>query len=129
MDAPRPTEPAVSSPTALAPTRATELAASLLGNVERAFHGKHDVALRTVVALVARGHVLLEDVPGVGKTTLSRALALSVDGEFHRIQFTSDLLPSDITGVSSRTSRTGARRAASSSSRARSSATSCSPTR
>jgi MoxR-like ATPase len=84
----------------LAPTRATELASSLLGNIERVFHGKSEVALRVVVALIARGHVLLEDVPGVGKTTLSRALARSIDGDFHRIQFTSDLLPSDITGVS-----------------------------
>jgi len=83
----------------LAPTRATELAGDLLANIERVFHGKAEVALRVVVALIARGHVLLEDVPGVGKTTLSRALARSIDGEFHRIQFTSDLLPSDITGV------------------------------
>ena len=84
----------------LSPTRATELASELLQNIERVFHGKADVALRVVVSLVARGHVLLEDVPGVGKTTLSRSLARSIDGEFHRIQFTSDLLPSDITGVS-----------------------------
>ena len=84
----------------LAPGRATELAAALLSNIERVFHGKADVALRVVVSLIARGHVLLEDVPGVGKTTLSRALARSIDGALHRIQFTSDLLPSDITGVS-----------------------------
>jgi MoxR-like ATPase len=84
----------------LAPTRATELASDLLANIERVFHGKSDVALRVVVSLIARGHVLLEDVPGVGKTTLSRALACSIDGAFHRIQFTSDLLPSDITGLS-----------------------------
>jgi MoxR-like ATPase len=53
-----------------------------------------------VLALLARGHLLIEDVPGVGKTTLARALALSMGGAFHRIQFTSDLLPSDILGVS-----------------------------
>jgi len=82
----------------LAPARAFELARAITDNIERAFHGKHDVAVRVVVALLARGHVLLEDVPGVGKTTLAHALARSIDGRFHRIQFTSDLLPSDITG-------------------------------
>ena len=66
-----------------------------------------------MVALLARGHLLIEDVPGVGKTTLARALAASIGGTFHRIQFTSDLLPSDIVGVSVWTPR----RASSSSSR------------
>ena len=98
---PRPSEEPPSEPaSSLAPQRATQLATELLANVERAFHGKSEVALRVIVALIARGHVLLEDVPGVGKTTLSRALARSIDGQFHRIQFTSDLLPSDILGVS-----------------------------
>ena len=53
-----------------------------------------------MVCLLARGHLLIEDVPGVGKTTLARALAASLDAEFRRIQFTSDLLPGDLTGLS-----------------------------
>ncbi len=75
-------------------------ARDLLSNIERALRGKPDVVLRAVVALIARGHLLLEDVPGVGKTTLAKALARSVESEFRRIQFTSDLLPSDLTGLS-----------------------------
>lgn len=84
----------------LAPTRAAQLARDLLANVERALRGKPEVVLRAAVTLVARGHLLLEDVPGVGKTTLAKALARSIDGIFHRIQFTNDLLPSDLTGLS-----------------------------
>jgi MoxR-like ATPase len=83
----------------LTPTRAAMLARDLLANIDRALRGKSEVVLRSVVALVAEGHLLLEDVPGVGKTTLARALACSVEAEFHRIQFTSDLLPSDLTGL------------------------------
>ncbi len=62
--------------------------------------GKRDVAELSLVALLAEGHVLLEDVPGVGKTMMVRALAKSVNANFRRIQFTPDLLPSDVTGVS-----------------------------
>jgi len=69
-------------------------------NVARVFRGKPETTRLAVVALLARGHVLIEDVPGVGKTTLAQALARSVGLEFQRIQFTSDLLPSDILGVS-----------------------------
>ena len=61
--------------------------------------GKDEVVELALVAVVAGGHMLLEDVPGVGKTTLAGALAASIGGEFRRVQFTSDLLPSDITGV------------------------------
>lgn len=69
-------------------------------NIERVIKGKSRVVELTVVGLLARGHVLLEDVPGVGKTTLAHSVARSIDGTFKRIQFTSDLLPSDIVGVS-----------------------------
>ena len=62
--------------------------------------GKPEAIRAAVVALLARGHLLIEDIPGVGKTTLARALAASLGGTFRRIQFTSDLLPSDIVGVS-----------------------------
>lgn len=61
--------------------------------------GKRDVIRLSVACLLARGHLLIEDVPGVGKTTLAHALARSVDCEFHRLQFTSDMLPGDVLGV------------------------------
>jgi len=72
----------------------------LKANIERVVKGKSQVVEWTVVCLLARGHLLIEDVPGVGKTTLAHALARSIDCSFKRIQFTSDLLPSDILGVS-----------------------------
>jgi MoxR-like ATPase len=68
--------------------------------VERALDGKPAVVELALTALLARGHILLEDVPGVGKTTLARALAQAVGGEMRRVQFTSDMLPSDVLGVS-----------------------------
>jgi MoxR-like ATPase len=79
---------------------ASERAARLCANVELALRGKPDVVRRAVETLVAGGHLLLEDVPGVGKTTLAQALARSIDGSFRRIQFTSDLLPGDLLGTS-----------------------------
>lgn len=72
---------------------------SLLENVQKVFVGKPDASLWAVVSLLARGHLLIEDVPGIGKTLLGQALAKSVDAAFRRIQFTNDLLPSDILGI------------------------------
>lgn len=72
----------------------------LANNVAKVIRGKDEVIRLCLTALLARGHLLIEDIPGVGKTTLARALAASVGGSFKRIQFTSDLLPSDIVGVS-----------------------------
>jgi MoxR-like ATPase len=72
----------------------------LIQNVEKVIVGKRDVIEKTLIALLAKGHLLLEDVPGVGKTMMVRALAKSIGGRFKRVQFTPDLLPSDIVGVS-----------------------------
>ncbi|GGB42018.1 AAA domain-containing protein [Virgibacillus dakarensis] len=72
----------------------------VLSNINRVMIGKEREATLSLVALLAGGHVLLEDVPGVGKTMLVRTLAKSLDCDFRRIQFTPDLLPSDVTGVS-----------------------------
>lgn len=69
-------------------------------SVERVIDGKQEAVRTALVALLAEGHLLIEDVPGVGKTVLARALAASIDASVHRIQFTPDLLPGDITGVS-----------------------------
>jgi MoxR-like ATPase len=79
--------------------RSLDRIAALQANVERVIRGKTEVVQFCVAALLARGHILLEDVPGVGKTTLAHALARSLSLSFQRIQFTSDLLPADIVGV------------------------------
>ncbi|HEX4474432.1 MAG TPA: AAA family ATPase, partial [Polyangiaceae bacterium] len=68
--------------------------------VELALEGKPEAVELALVALLGRGHVLIEDVPGVGKTTLARALSKAIGGQMRRVQFTSDLLPSDVLGVS-----------------------------
>jgi MoxR-like ATPase len=81
-------------------TNLTDSIQKLQANIERALVGKPEVVRLAIVALLARGHLLIEDVPGVGKTTLAQALAKSLGLTFQRIQFTSDLLPSDILGVS-----------------------------
>jgi MoxR-like ATPase len=75
-------------------------AARIVENIEKAIAGKYDVIRLGVTVLLAEGHLLIEDVPGVGKTTFAKALARSIDCTVRRIQFTPDLLPSDVTGVS-----------------------------
>ncbi len=77
-----------------------EFAARVVENVERVIVGKRETIELALVALLCDGHLLLEDVPGVGKTMLARALAVSIGGTFRRVQFTPDLLPNDVTGVS-----------------------------
>lgn len=77
-----------------------EFAQQIIENVEKVIVGKRTVVEALVIALLCEGHVLLEDVPGVGKTMLARALAISLGVDFRRLQCTPDLLPSDITGVS-----------------------------
>lgn len=72
----------------------------LLGSIEQVVYGKHDVVQLCVIGLLARGHILIEDVPGIGKTTIAQSIARSLDCSFNRVQFTSDMLPSDILGVS-----------------------------
>jgi len=78
----------------------TSLLARLRTNLEKAFLGKGEVVQLALTALLAEGHILIEDVPGVGKTLLAKAMARSLDCTFHRIQFTPDLLPSDLIGTS-----------------------------
>src|SRR3954467_4607269 len=84
----------------LSPEEAKRVAQALAASIGRALKGKQEIVELALAALAAGGHLLLEDVPGVGKTTLAQALARALDLSFARVQFTSDLLPGDITGVS-----------------------------
>src|ERR1700748_1193720 len=81
-------------------TATSQVVSQLQRSIARAIFGKEEVIQRALIALLARGHLLIEDVPGVGKTTLAQALAKSFQCSFQRIQFTSDMLPSDVIGVS-----------------------------
>ncbi|MGH2487337.1 MAG: AAA family ATPase [Ktedonobacterales bacterium] len=78
-----------------------------MSNVELVIVGKHDAVRLTLIAVLCGGHVLIEDVPGVGKTVLTKSIARSIGCNFKRIQFTPDLLPSDVTGVSMFNQRSG----------------------
>ncbi|PLS17108.1 magnesium chelatase [Bacillus sp. M6-12] len=71
----------------------------LADNIQKVFVGKNEVTELIILSLISNGHVLLEDVPGTGKTVLAKTLAKSVDGKFSRIQFTPDVLPGDVTGI------------------------------
>jgi MoxR-like ATPase len=90
----------VTTPMTSAAVDLAEVAGQIAANVEQVIEGKRDVVRTSLVVLLAEGHLLIEDVPGVGKTMLSKALARSIDCSVRRIQFTPDLLPSDVTGVS-----------------------------
>ncbi len=81
-------------------TSPAQVARRIIENVAKVIVGKTTVVEQALATLIAQGHILVEDVPGVGKTTLSKALAISVGCSFQRIQFTPDLLPSDVTGIS-----------------------------
>jgi len=83
------------------------VAERILSNVERVIIGKSEAVRLALIALMGQGHVLVEDVPGVGKTVLARSLAISTGCTFRRIQFTPDLLPTDVTGVSIYNQKTG----------------------
>src|SRR5215207_5505747 len=80
-------------------TKIQETGDKVLANVERVIVGKHHEVRLALVALLCRGHLLIEDVPGTGKTVLAKAIARSLGCTFRRIQFTPDLLPSDVTGL------------------------------
>ena len=88
--------------------RAAQLTETIVQNVEKEIIGKTEAVRMVLLALIAQGHVLLEDVPGVGKTSLVSAIARSIDCDFKRIQFTPDLMPSDVTGFSVYNQKTGA---------------------
>ncbi len=85
-----------------------EKLAAIKNNIEQVIVGKSEIIDKILTALIAEGHVLLEDVPGTGKTVMAKTLAKSIDAEFSRIQFTPDLLPSDITGLNYYNQKEGA---------------------
>ena len=87
--------------------RLVETSGRIIENVERVIVGQRLAVELTLIALLCEGHVLLEDVPGLGKTLLAKALARSLDCSFKRVQFTADLLPSDVTGINYFNQKTG----------------------
>ncbi len=105
MAQPEPSRPALSplepaSDDRTLDARVEPLFRALVDNVEQVIQGKREAVHLALVCLLASGHLLIEDVPGVGKTSLAKAIARSIGGTWHRVQFTPDLLPSDVTGVS-----------------------------
>ncbi len=92
--------PSAVAPAPVESNKRTQALRAVEANVAKVIRGKPAAIRLALTTLLARGHLLIEDIPGVGKTTLARALAVSLGGTFRRIQFTSDLLPSDIVGVS-----------------------------
>jgi MoxR-like ATPase len=92
-------EQAVGAEQELEATRTAELAERVIGNLQRVIHAPDETLQFSFLCLLAEGHLIIEDFPGVGKTSLAKALARSIDCAFSRLQFTPDLLPSDVTGV------------------------------
>jgi MoxR-like ATPase len=92
-------EQAVGAEPGLEASRTAELAERVIANLQRVMHAPDETLQFSVLCLLAEGHLIIEDFPGVGKTSLAKALARSVDCAFSRLQFTPDLLPSDVTGV------------------------------
>src|SRR3979409_730070 len=81
------------------PAATSQVVSQLQRSIARAIYGKEEAIQLALITLLARGHLLIEDVPGVGKTTLAQSLARAVDGRFHCLQFTIDMLPSEVLGV------------------------------
>jgi MoxR-like ATPase len=92
-------EQAVGAESQLEATRTAELAERVIANLQRVMHAPEETLQFCILCLLAEGHLIIEDFPGVGKTSLAKALARSIDCAFSRLQFTPDLLPSDVTGV------------------------------
>ena len=92
-------EQAVGADPGLEASRTAELADRVITNLKRVMHAPDETLQFSVLCLLAEGHLIIEDFPGVGKTSLAKAIARSVDCAFSRLQFTPDLLPSDVTGV------------------------------
>ncbi|HEY7560549.1 MAG TPA: AAA family ATPase, partial [Gaiellaceae bacterium] len=92
-------EQAVEAKQGVEASRAVALAERIIANLRRVIHAPDETLEFSVLCLLSEGHLIIEDFPGVGKTTLAKSLARSVDCSFSRLQFTPDLLPSDVTGV------------------------------
>ena len=87
--------------------RENHLAAQVVAEVKKAVVGKDEIVVKTLMAVLARGHVLLEDIPGVGKTTMAIAFSRALGLSYNRVQFTPDVMPSDLTGFSLYNKATG----------------------